>query len=365
MDRDELLLGYTKYRSDLVRRDCVRSRRAHVIRADGSGRGELAPQLAAEPNCSTEVVGWSPDGGQAIIHANWQSDENAAYEEEHRRLRLDEGFRVDCCLVDMASGEVRNLTAVERVSNYNAALRFQADGARLQFVAVMAPGDERLYTMALDGTDKRASSLDACGLSISGDGTRVAHSQGYQIHLADADGGNAMQVQTGLPYNHQPLWSPDGQWVLFVAGEMNNSHPHVVRRDGTGLRQVGDLNGHEGWASDYDTPDYRRSSGDYPCWSHDSRWIYYAARAGEAVELLRTSLGGETEQLTHSPAGTTTHSPTSSPDGKWLAFGSDATGARQLYVARPDGGDSRQLTHLAPGHAAKFFYWQNLPAAAT
>jgi hypothetical protein len=38
------------------------------------------------------------------------------------------------------------------------------------------------------------------------------------------DGSNAVQVPTARPFNLAPAWSPDGQWLLFVAGEHDNCH---------------------------------------------------------------------------------------------------------------------------------------------
>jgi len=358
-----LLIGYTEYRTNLPggRPANVMSRRAFVIRADGTGRREMAPQLTAEPNHWSEVTGWSPDGRQVIIQTGWQSEENAAWERIHKEKRLDEGFMVDCCLVDIVTGETRNLTSVERVCHYNSSLFFwPGDRTKLGFVAVLAPGKEKIYNMNLDGTNKRDVSQEACGFSVSDDGKRIAYEKNYQLYLANADVSSEIKIQTGNPFNHLPLWSPDGRWVLFLSGRIHDSHPFVVQSDGTGLRKLGDRGGYEGWAPDFDIEDYRQSSDDFPCWSQDGKWVYYTARAGGAVELLRVSLDGKTERLTHSPAGTLTYDPKASPDGKWIAFGSTRDGIRQLYVAKPDGTAVRQLTRMPPGHAAKYFYWQTM-----
>jgi dipeptidyl aminopeptidase/acylaminoacyl peptidase len=48
-------------------------------------------------------------------------------------------------------------------------------------------------------------------------------------------------------------------------------------------------------------------------------------------------------------------SPSWSPDGKWIAFVSDRTDKRQLYLIRPDGGEARALTNLDEGVGA--FEW--------
>ena len=53
---------------------------------------------------------------------------------------------------------------------------------------------------------------------------------------------------------------------------------------------------------------------------------------------------GTPRNLTHS-SGTAERAPAWSPDGRWIAYLSDATGEYELYVMQSDGrGETRQLT---------------------
>jgi len=363
------LIGYTELRTDLAggRAANVFTARAYVVRADGTGRREVAPQLVTGPDTWTQSAGWSPDGRQAIIACGWESTENAAWEEEHRTFRMDPGaWLLDCCLVDMATGQTTNLTGVERVSHYNGGLFFwPSDPGRLGFTPLIH-GESRPYSMNRDGTGKKDLSQQAgfaYGFNASPDGQRIAYHQDYQVYLADADGRNAAKVPTGQPFNFAPVWSPDGQWVAFVAGVHENCHPHVVRRDGSGLRQVADRGGYQGWILFLDVPDYHQGSSDVPTWSADSRWLYYTARVGEAVELMRVALDGKVEQLSQSRPGVLHYHPKVSPDGTQVVFGATRDGVRQLYVARADGAEAKPITALAKGRAAMWAYWQPVPKA--
>ena len=87
------LIGYTEHRTDLPggRAENVFTMRACVVRDDGAGRRELAPQLVTCANSWTQFAGWSPDGKQAILHRGWESRENAAWEEEHKTFRMANG----------------------------------------------------------------------------------------------------------------------------------------------------------------------------------------------------------------------------------------------------------------------------------
>ena len=178
------------------------------------------------------------------------------------------------------------------------------------------------------------------------------------MYLADADGSNAVQIQTGQPFNFGPTWSPDGQWVLFVCGEHYNCHPHVVRSDGTGLKKLADRGGYRGVIEFLDVPDFHGGSSDTPVWSADGNSVYYTAQVGTAVELFHITLDGKPEQLTISAQGTRHYHPQPSPDGKWLLYGSKRNGIRQLFVMRLADRVEHRLTNLKAGEAAMWPCWQ-------
>jgi len=358
------MLGYTQFRTNLPggRAANIFTMRAWVVNADGTGKREVAPGLITAPNTWTQFAGWSPDGREAIILSGWEGQENAAWEEEHREFRFTTGgYLVDCCLVNVNTGSIENLTAAERVSTYNTGLFFwPRQPQQLGFQAIIN-GESRPYAMRRDGTGKQDLSQQAgfaYGFSASPDGKRIAYHQDYRVTLADADGRNAVALETGQPFNFVPLWSPDGQWVSFLSGEHYHCHPYLVKSDGTGLRQLADRGTYPGVVKFLDVPDFHGGSSDVPTWSPDSRWIYYTAKIGESVELLRVTLDGAVERLTVSSPPVQHYQPTLSPDGRWLAFGASRDGIRQAYVARADGAQARPITALEPGQAAMWLHWQ-------
>src|SRR5262249_13657029 len=92
-DRDDtppdLLIGYTEFRTDLPggRYVNVATRRAVVVKADGTGRRVLAEELTREAGAATQFVGWSPDGKAARLSRDWKSEEVGKWEEEHKDFR--------------------------------------------------------------------------------------------------------------------------------------------------------------------------------------------------------------------------------------------------------------------------------------
>src|SRR2546426_3215029 len=177
----DALIGYTEFRTDLPggRHANVKTRRAVVVKADGTGRRVLAEELTREAGYSTQFAGWSPDGKAARLSCDWKSEEVGKWEEEHKDFRTTgDGVRHDMYLVDLASGKATKQPPVERKNQ-----------------------SELIKNLVH-------------GRSISPDGKRSAfEDRAYQLYLADGDGSNAKRIETGLRFHLMPSWSPDGAWV--------------------------------------------------------------------------------------------------------------------------------------------------------
>jgi Tol biopolymer transport system component len=356
-------IGYTESRNDLPGgqyENWVTSR-ACLVRADGTERRLIGDSLLKDKNSWTQFAGWSPEGGRAIVLSLWESPENAAWERAHKTFRMTEGWLVDSCLIDLASGSITNLTEIDRVSIYNTGLFFLPDGKGFGFTPLIQ-GVSKPFAMESDGKRKRDVSGEgggfAYGYSASPDGKSLSYHENYQVYVSQSDGKEKRHIATGNPFNFAPQWSPDGEWLLFVSGEHYNCHPHVVRKDGTGLKKLADRGGYRGVVERLKFPDFHSESSDVPVWAKDGQSVYYTARVGESVELMRVSLEGVVTQLTHSAPGVRHYHPQPSPDGRWILFGSDRSGTMQLYVARADGADAHAVTNVPAGHCAMHGHWQ-------
>jgi len=365
-DRGKYWIGYSDRRCDDPRGQFYngRTQRATIVRADGTDRREIGHSLVKDENTWTQFVGWWSDG-RAVVLSMWESPENFAWERENQRFRFDKGgWMSDVCVVDVDSGQVTNLTAVDRVSHWNVGMSpWPADPSRASFAALI-DGSIRPFTMGLDGRNKRqivsGEGKFTYGVQPSPDGKRIAYLQDYKLYVADADGSNARRVDEDPKHDFQfaPAWSPDGQWLEFLAGEHYDCHPYLIRADGTGLRKLADRGGYRGVVETLDSPDFHSESSDGPVWSGDSRWLYYCARIGQAVELMRASVDGQVQQLTHSKPGVLHYHPNVSPDSRLVVFGSTRDGARVLYVSDADGGNVRAITETTPGRSRMWARWR-------
>ncbi len=117
-----------------------------------------------------------------------------------------------------------------------------ADGTRLAVASYPEDGPGQLFVV--DVRTSRITQLTALSATVydpcfSPDGQSIAFAtldeSGSRIWLAAADGGQAVPAAEGERCRN-PVWSPDGNWLAFIAGTRNDHYGvYAVRtdRDGT------------------------------------------------------------------------------------------------------------------------------------
>lgn len=363
-------IGYTAGRNDLPsgQFDNWRTQRARIVLADGSNDSPTGESLIENENGWTQFAGWSNDGAKAIVLSLWEDPANAAWEREQRTFRMTEGWLVDCCLVELETGAIQNLTEIERVSIYNTGLFYLPDGSGFGFTPLIN-GVSVPFVMDPDGRNKRDVSGStggfAYGFSASPDGELITYHENYQLVISSVDGSHKQTIDTGHPFNFAPSWSPDGKYILFVSGEHYDCHPHIIERDGSGLRKIADRGGYRGVVERLKHPDFHSESSDLPVWSRDGQSIFFTAQVKDRVELMRASLDGRVTQLSDSASGVRHYHPSPSPDGTQILFGSDRSGTMQLHVSDLDGNNAIQVTNVPPDSCAMHGHWQRWPDDGT
>ena len=345
------------------RRHSRRLNRPGLVLNQRVGLPKIGAAFLNRPDSWTGFGGWWPDG-RAIVGSAWEDEKNYLWEREHKTFRHTQGWLIDGCLVELATGATLNPTAVERVSDYNSGLApWPGDPTRATFSAIIN-GIQHPFVMDADGRNKRDLSSGQEGFTyaarVSPDGNLITYNKDYLLYVAEKDGSHPRRLDLTREHTFQfsPSWSPDGKWILFLSGQHYQCHPHLVRPDGTGLRKLADRGTYRSVMEPLKFPDFHSAHSDLPAWSADSQWVYYTAQIGEAVELLRVSLAGKIEQLTHSHAGVAHYHPMVSPDGKLIAFGSTRDGPGAQYVANADGTDIRAITPPTPGRVQLHSHWR-------
>ena len=173
------------------------------------------------------------------------------------------------------------------------------------------------------------------GWRLSPDGTRVAFNDldgdVWIKHLPD---GPVERLTFVEDFDYRPFWTPDGQSVTYFSGPASDDRTVRSRRaDGTGERQL--------------VLDDERSFSQ-GSWSPDGEWLLLRAAATAATGLglrdilaFRPGVDSVAVPLV-ATAEFAEGEPAFSPDGRWLAYSSDETGRREVFVRPfPDVGSTR------------------------
>jgi Tol biopolymer transport system component len=311
--------------SDFVKGQIVRiapvpGARAVLVAVGPPNARELAVDLATDSVHELSrgaMGGWIVPGGYLVY-----SQVNGALFAapfDRKRLALDgppvsilDGIRTTGGLGDLVLGADGTMLYVEGGADIA--------GQRYRLVSVARNGSG-----ALPDSGWTATAAPNGGLDLSPDGTRVA------LSVTDSASGRSDLYVFRLPHgpatrltfngtaNIRPTWSGDGRNILYVSDAAGKMEVWTRRADGSGqpVRVVAN-----------DRPIFEA------LWSPDGKWIVFrtddvAAGNGDIL-AVRTGEDSAVVPLVATDAEET--GPALSPDGHWLAYASNATGRKEIYV---------------------------------
>jgi Tol biopolymer transport system component len=198
--------------------------------------------------------------------------------------------------------------------------------------------DAQLYRIRPNGDDLQQLTYDS-GLhvarSFSPDSQWIAYHNTQNVFIMRADGAEQIQLtQDGI--NQNPVWSPDGEWLVFLRqrpGVQSHFNIHRMRIDGSEARML----------TPADFTDFN------PAWSSDGEWIVFGSDLGsnfrdgyfrvhlDTLEMI--GLGSRFSQQI-----STSHVNWSA-SGEWALYQARPEGNLDIYRTRADGSGVVRLTH--------------------
>ena len=217
-------------------------------------------------------------------------------------------------------------------------------------------GNAEIYSMNADGSNQvnltmhRAEDYDPVW---SPDGEQILFSSNrekgvFDLYVMDADGTNVQKVFTNSKYRRYPDWSPDGKRIVYAQGD-----PRLAKLS-FGFRFVPSTELTLYTATINGDSVEKLTDGSNPSWSPDGREIAFGVRGRKDLPLGIFDLLADTKETLLSREMPRIVDPSWSPGGDKIAFaeidgGFNAQGflsvqRSTIYVVNRDGTGLRQIT---------------------
>jgi Tol biopolymer transport system component len=178
--------------------------------------------------------------------------------------------------------------------------------------------------------------------SLSPDGSLIAYQDnstaGGDVWIKESNGGPVSRLTFEAVADRAPQWSRDGRTVYFYSDRGDaGAGIWSMRADGTGEPRL--FQPLDRYAVSFDlTP--------------DETWLVYRTPSGPSRDIYAIEVGTDREIPISANPNFNENGPALSPDGRWIAYASDETGAPQIYVRPfPDVEAGRWQVSDGPGVA--------------
>jgi TolB protein len=299
---------------------------SHIFVVNAQGGDER--QLTSGPEVDYDLD-WSPDGRRLLFI---------------RRLEQEGRDTLDLYVINADGTGLRQLTGSalaqeDLLREFDPA--WSPDGRTIAYASSGVTDGKRrhgIYLMNADGSGKRRldhlpSYTQPIEPAWSPDGRRLAFaSAAGVIYVINSDGSEQRRLShrnDDFPYNfYSPTWSPDGRRIGFVTMPGRYDSIYVVKAAGGSERLV--------------TRHAYTEAGFV--WRPDGGGVIYAREGRGGVYSMNLDGSGDHRLSRTPPRQDLLGGLSLSPNGRTIAFASDATGAGDIYLVNRDGSGQRRLT---------------------
>lgn len=206
-------------------------------------------------------------------------------------------------------------------------------------------GDFEIYVMDINGgqvtqltendqIDRLASwSPDGDWLIFSSD---VRKDGNYDLYRVRRDGSDFQPVYSSAERKSHARYSPDGRYIVFTSGSANDANDWEIMLLDTQTGDVKKL-----------TDNDRRDAS--PLFSPDGQKILFTTVVSGSNAIATMNLDGSDVRIVYDSGGSE-WSAAYSPDGRYIAFSSNMTGSDQIYLMTAAGTDAQQISAERGGY---------------
>lgn len=186
------------------------------------------------------------------------------------------------------------------------------------------------------------------GIRLSPDDKQLAFNKyldgSIDVFVEPAVGGEQVRLTQGASSHTDPIWSPDGKWIIYLS----------ARGGQRALWQVPSNGGASQWVATLPDAFSAANVKVYLlCWSQDGQRVYFLMKCDVyALELATKQIRKLTTFLT--PKCSNDYVDLSA-DEQWIAYHQTTDGIEQLWALKLNGGTPIQITH--EGEANTYPIW--------
>ena len=211
-----------------------------------------------------------------------------------------------------------------------------ASGTLAYVPGTLGEADRDMVWVSRDGKSTPARRIRNMGRfwTMAPDGSRLVSNNtsgpNREVWVEDLARGTSTRLTISND-NYNPVWSHDGQWIAYARGLPNSA---IYRQPATG-----------GAEEQLTTNDKNRSPGDFSPDGKTLAYVEFDAITGSDIWVLSFGAAGERAARVFVKTQFSESTPEFSPDGRWIAYGSNETGRFEIYVRSfPDGERTHQLS---------------------
>ena len=145
------------------------------------------------------------------------------------------------------------------------------------------------------------------------------------VWVYDLERGLPTRITSGVGGNWHPIWSPDGRWIFYGVGGTGNFRIERIAADGSVQPEI---------VLEEDVIVVPASV------SRDGKRLLYVRGALARPDIMSFRFdSGETEPFVETSG--INYDAQFSPDGRWIAYGTDESGTFEIYIVPAEGGRGR------------------------
>ena len=162
------------------------------------------------------------------------------------------------------------------------------------------------------------------------------------IWIFDLARGTSTRLTFGPASQGSPVWTPDGKTVFYSSNPKGASHIYAKSADGSGAERL--------LLETSDVSEYPEAS------SPDGRYLLYTRKVkGEtSYHIWVLPLFGDGKPFPIVQTAFEERDPQISPDGKWMAYHTNESGRREVYITAFPGGGAKWQVSTNGGTSAKW-----------